>query len=312
MNPINPYGSSSPGPSRPPEESKDDPLRGVGGGSKFTRRGAIRGQKGVKGAAGYIESRVGRTGNKKAHETAAKMLGLGQKIKETGAKAGAAVGGGVSGFGRGLGRKIADTARRVKGKIQEKIGGKKEKKTPEQMKMKALAKEAKVKVGKLASGGKRTKDMYKPEPLGKPFKIPRPEVKIDDGSSTFSPDLSAIGGSKPVKIPRAKVPTGKGGPSKAEGTRRSARLQQKAKSDGKTEGYKFSPDLTKVNPEKFIFPKAKASSGDTPKAEGTRKSARIEGRNKSKGILKKPGQPPKTDGKGRIRWADQEGKPLEQ
>ncbi|MFJ1509101.1 hypothetical protein SBV45_00190 [Chlamydia crocodili] len=307
MNPINPYGSSAAGPSRGPEDNKDDPLRGIGGSSRFTRRGAVRGQKGVRGASGYLESRVGRTGGKKAHEAAAKILGLGQKIKESGERAGAAVGGAVG----GLRKRIAATAKQVKGKIQEKIGGKKGKKTPEQIKMRNLAKEAKARVGKLVPGGKRTKDMYKPEPLGPAFKIPRPEVKIDDGSSTFSPDLGATrGNKKPVKIPRAKVPTGKGGPSKAEGARKSARLQQKAKTDGKTEGYEFSPDLTKVNPEKFIFPKAKASSGDAPKAEGTRKSARIEG-NKNKGILKKPGGP-KTGGKGGIRWADQDGKPLEQ
>ncbi|MEF9496558.1 MULTISPECIES: hypothetical protein [Chlamydia] len=307
MNPINPYGSSAAGPSRGPEDNKDDPLRGVGGGSRFTRRGAIRGQKGVRGASGYLESRIGRTGGKKAHEAAAKVLGLGQKIKETGERAGSAVGGAVS----GAGRKIAATARQVKSKIQEKLGGKKEKKTPEQIKMRNLAKEAKARVGKLVPGGKRKQDMYTPEPLGKPFKIPRPEVKIDEGSSSFSPDLGAIkGNKKPVAIPRAKVPIGKSSPSKAEGTRKSARLQQKAKTDGKNEGYKFSPDLTKVSSEKFIFPKAKASGGDAPKAEGTRKSERIR-EQKSKGILKQSGGP-KTGGKGGIRWADQEGKPLEQ
>ncbi|SYX08741.1 hypothetical protein C834K_0269 [Chlamydia poikilotherma] len=275
MNPINPYGSSTAGPSRFPEDSKGDPLQGVGGASRFTRRGAIRGKKDVRGVSGYLESRVGRKGGKKAHAAAAKMLGLGRKIKETGEKTGAALGGAAG----GLGKRVAATVKQVK----EKIGGKKGGSTPEQIEMKNLAKEGKAKVGKLVSGGKRNSDKYKPDSLGR----------------------------KPFKIPRAAVSTGKGGPSKAEGTRRSARLQQKEKTTGKNdEGYKFSPDLTKVLPEKFIFPKAKVSDGDGSKAEGTRRSARIAGK-RDKGILKQSGGP-KTGGKGGIRWADQEGKPLEQ
>lgn len=296
MNPINPYRSFSTGSSHVPKDSKEDPLRGVGEGSKFTRRGAVR-KKGVRGASGYLESRVGKAGDKKAQAAAAKMSGFGKAIKETGEKAAAAVRGAVG----GVKEKIIKTAKDLKGKFQEKVDGKKEKSAPEQMK--ALAKEAKEKVEKLVSRGKRGSTGESSE--GPAFKIPRPEINLE-GASTFSPDLGAIVGRKPVKIPRAKVPTGKGG---SKVGKLAAGLKRSSRSGGiRRKGPKFSPDLTKVNPEKFIFPRAKVDGDGTTKTEAPRKSERLEGK-KNKGILKQPGKP-KTGDKG-VRWADQENKPLE-
>ncbi|AFS24669.1 hypothetical protein [Chlamydia psittaci] len=258
MNPINPYGSSVPGPSQGPAEGggKSDPIRGVGG--KFTRRGAIRGNKGVSGYQGYLESKVSKQGSEKARKAAAGVEQISERIKASGAKASAA----ISQAASKAGKMLAQTARQVKSKIQNKIGGKKEsvsgKKeshgTPQQLQMKVLAKEAVAKVGKMSAGGKRNLDASKLDASESPLKQPKTEVLSAKGhDDTFSPDLGAIAGRDRVKLPRANV---------------------------------------------------------SPQNEGVRKSQR-QANQKTKGILKQSGAP-KTGKKGGIRWADQEGKHLEQ
>ncbi|CAG9046456.1 hypothetical protein NVRI1_00818 [Chlamydia abortus] len=254
MNPINPYGSSVPGPSRGPAEggAKSDPLRGVGG--KFTRRGAIRGRKGVRGYQGYLESKVSKQGSEKAQKAASREGQIGERIKAGGAKASRA----ISQVASKAGKILAQTASQVKSKIQNKIGeqkgavkGKKESQgTPQKSQMKVLAKEAVARVGKIASGGKRGLGAGKSDVTESPLKRAKTEVPSAEDRGTFSPDLGAIAGRDRVKLPRASSP------------------------------------------------------------EGERKSQRIANQ-KTKGILKQPGAP-KTGKKGGVRWADQEGKNLEQ
>ncbi|WP_366223488.1 hypothetical protein [Chlamydia buteonis] len=250
MNPINPYGSSVPGPSQGPSEGggKSDPIRGVGG--KFTRRGAIRGRRGVRGYQGYLESKVSKQGGEKAQKAAARVEQLSERIKASGAKASAA----ISQAAGKAGKMLAQTARQVKSKIQSKIGSKKESQGSSQhVQMKVLAKEAVAKVGKMSSGGKRNLDSSKLDASESPLKQPKTEVP-PAGHDTFSPDLGVIAGKDRVKLPRANV---------------------------------------------------------SSQNEGVRKSQRQENQ-KTRGILKQPGAPKTSKKRGGIRWADQEGKPLEQ
>ncbi|WP_139414198.1 hypothetical protein [Chlamydia abortus] len=255
MNPINPYGSSVPGPSQGPAEggAKSDPLRGVGG--KFTRRGAIRGRKGVRGYQGYLESKVSKQGSEKAQKAASRVGQLSRGIKASGAKASQA----ISQVASKAGKLFAQTASQVKSKIQNKIAGKKggnvkgkkeSQGTPQKSQMKVLAKEAVARVGKIAAGGKRGLGASKLDVTESPLKRAKTEVLSAEGRGAFSPDLGAIAGRDRVKLPRV------------------------------------------------------SSQG------GQRKSQRIANQ-KTQGILKQPGAP-KTDKKGRVHWADQEGKNLEQ
>ncbi|AFS20370.1 hypothetical protein B598_0280 [Chlamydia psittaci GR9] len=256
MNPINPYGSSIPGPSQGPAEGggKSDPLRGVGG--KFTRRGAIRGRKGVRGYQGYLESKVSKHGSEKAHKAASRVEQISTRIKASGAKASDA----ISCAAYKAGKMLTQTAKQVKSKIQDKISGKKgpvsgkkeSQGAPQQSQMKVLAKEAVAKVGKMSAGVKRSLDASKLGASKSPSKQPKTEGSSAKGRSGFSPDLGAIANRDRVKLPRANV-----------------QFQQ----------------------------------------EGERKSQRLANQ-KTKGILKQPGAP-KTGKKG-VRWADQEGKSLEQ
>ncbi|QXE27316.1 hypothetical protein [Chlamydia buteonis] len=254
MNPINPYGSSVPRPSQGPAESgssNGDSLRGVGG--KFTRRGAVRAGKGVRGYKSYLESKVGHQGSAKARKAATKVEEISARIKAGGARASAA----ISQAAGKAGKILTQTAQQLKSKIQSKVqskagdGGKQDKITPEQEKMKALAQEAAAKVGRVSGGDKRSLD----EGVSNSEKKARIDVKSGKKKPTaFRPDLGAIAGKDRVKLPRANV---------------------------------------------------------SSQNEGVRKSQRQENQ-KTRGILKQPGAPKTSKKRGRIRWADQEGKPLEQ